>query len=591
MANSLDVLKFYEQDIKPAIQKNSNEYIQNLIKSTNFNNDYVSKLEQSISEDNKLIDNYNRKIINKQKFRSFLRFILVVSILGIIASIVWLSIESAIITGQSTWIILLIISVLLLFISIIGFIARSDAKNKIAPVIARRDKNVNSAKKELVVITKLISKKECQNLLEKSFPKLTINDIFTDTDANLWEDELEDHETSSILSVIHGTINCSPYLFLTNKRIEIIDKEYTGWTTIYVEEEVYNPNTHSYETETVEYDVSASITRPKPSFPCDSRLYLKTKIYPNLEYYNLKPFLSKSSIKKFYKQNDHQKLMENPEFDLFFPCIRNNEIQFKATFQLYAQEQIVELIKNRNIHKLQMKKTGDTIQVECDNPLTCSRINLFGESFLDYSIDRITKNFNITMYSIMDGLYAYFLSILAVSLYQNEKYYIDTEKLSKNNPNTIKFNLEDFFNSNEFFDSKYFHPNTSNIVFDAIPKFKVIYKTKIFTIASMDACSFSHTPRTHYETVHAYGETVDVPIEWNEYKEIHVNYLVLSFLVNDNKHDFRYPASEDNELKKYSIIEVFKSINRVCLVFHPDIKSINEPESLIEIIKTKFKLS
>ena len=591
MANSLDVLKFYEQDIKPAIQKNSNEYIQNLIKSTNFNNDYVSKLEQSISEDNKLIDNYNRNIINKPKFHSFLKFILVVSILGIIASIVWLSIESAIRTGQSTWIILLIVSVLLLFVSIIGFIARSDAKNKIAPVIARRDKNVNSAKEELVVITKLISKKECQNLLEKSFPKLTINDIFTDIDANLWEDELEDHETSSILSVIHGTINCSPYLFLTNKRIEIIDKEYTGWTTIYVEEEVYNSNTHSYETETVGHVVSASITRPKPSFPCDSRLYLKTKIYPNLEYYNLKPFSSKSSIKKFYKQNNHQKLMENPEFDLFFPCVRNNEVQFKATFQLYAQEQIVELIKNRKIHKLQMKKTGDTIQVECDNPLTCSRINLFGESFLDYSIDRITKNFNITMYSIMDGLYAYFLSILAVSLYQNEKYYIDTEKLSKNNPNTIKFNLEDFFNSNEFFDSKYFHPNTSNIVFDAIPKFKVIYKTKTFTIASMDACSFSHTPRTHYETVHAYGETVDVPIEWNEYKEIHVNYLVLSFLVNDNKHDFRYPASEDNELKKYSIIEVFKSINRVCLVFHPDIKSINEPESLIEIIKKKFKLS
>ena len=591
MANSLDVLKFYEQDIKPAIQKNSNEYIQNLIKSTNFNNDYVSKLEQSISEDNKLIDNYNRNIINKPKFHSFLKFILVVSILGIIASIVWSSIESAIRTGQSAWIILLIISVLLLFISIIGFIARSEAKNKIAPVIARRDKNVNSAKEELVVITKLISKKECQNLIEKSFPKLTINDIFTDIDANLWEDELEDHETSSIFSVIHGTVNSSPYLFLTNKRIEIIDKEYTGWTTIYVEEEVYNSNTHSYETETVEHVVSASITRPKPSFPCDSKLYLKTKIYPNLEYYNLKPFSSKSSIKKFYKQNNHQKLMENPEFDLFFPCVRNNEIQFKATFQLYAQEQIVELIKNRNIHKLQMKKTGDTIQVECDNPLTCSRINLFGESFLDYSIDRITKNFNITMYSIMDGLYAYFLSILAVSLYQNEKYYIDTEKLSKNNPNTIKFNLEDFFNSNDFFNSKYFHPNTSNIVFDAIPKFKVIYKTKAFTIASMDAYSFSHTPRTHYETVHAYGETVDVPIEWNEYKEIHVNYLVLSFLVNDNKHDFRYPASEDNELKKYSIIEVFKSINRVCLVFHPDIKSINEPESLIEIVKTKFKLS
>ena len=591
MANSLDVLKFYEQDIKPAIQKNSNEYIQNLIKSTNFNNDYVSKLEQSISEDNKLIDNYNRKIINKPKFRSFLKFILVVSILGIIASIVWSSIELAIITGQSTWIILLIISVLLLFISIIGFIARSNAKNKIAPVIARRDKNVNSAKEELVVITKLISKKECQNLIEKSFPKLTINDIFTDIDANLWEDELEDHETSSILSAIHGTVNSSPYLFLTNKRIEIIDKEYTGWTTIYVEEEVYNSNTHSYETETVEYDVSASITRPKPSFPCDSRLYLKTKIYPNLEYYNLKPFSSKSSIKKFYKQNNHQKLMENPEFDLFFPCIRNNEVQFKATFQLYAQEQIVELIKNRKIHKLQMKKAGDTIQVECDNPLTCSRINLFGESFLDYSIDRITNNFNITMYSIMDGLYAYFLSILAVSLYQNEKYYIDTEKLSKNNPNTIKFNLENFFNSNDFFDSKYFHPNTSNIVFDAIPKFKVICKTKAFTIASMDACSFSHTPRTHYETVHAYGETVDVPIEWNEYKEIHVNYLVLSFLVNDNKHDFRYPASEDNELKKHSIIEVFKSINRVCLVFHPDIKSINKPESLIEIIKKKFNLS
>ena len=65
MAHSLDVLKFYEQDVKPAIEKNSNEYIQNLIKTADFNHDSVSKFENSIAKDSKQIDAYNKRIINK----------------------------------------------------------------------------------------------------------------------------------------------------------------------------------------------------------------------------------------------------------------------------------------------------------------------------------------------------------------------------------------------------------------------------------------------------------------------------------------------------------------------------------------------
>ena len=589
MAHSLDVLKFYEQDVKPAIEKNSNEYIQNLIKTADFNHDSVSKFENSIAKDSKQIDAYNKRIINKSWFGGLLWFFLIAAITTIALSIFFMVYYHS---DKLIPIILISVSVVLIAILILCFVKRHKENKIIRPVIQSRDKSINLAKRELSTITRLISKKECLGLLEKSFPQLMINDTFTNVDTNLWKDVLKDHEASSVYSEIHGTAHSSPFLFLTTKRIEIVPHVYTGTTTVTVTRRQMNPTTKNWETTATVHVVSASITRPKPAFNCHSKLYFKTKLYPELEYFNSEPFTRESQVKNFYERNKGQRLMENREFDLLFPCKRNNEIQFKATFQMYAQEQIVELIKKNAINKLEMEKVGDIVEVKCINDLTCARINLFGESFLDYSIDRITNNFNITMYSIMDGLYAYFLSILAVSLYQNEKYYIDTEKLSKNNPNTIKFNLENFFNSNDFFDSKYFHPSTSHIVFDAIPKFQIISNTKSYTIASMDSYSFSSTPRIHYETVFAYGQSVQVPIHWDEYNEIHNEHLVLSFHVNDNKQDFKYVTSDGDEFKKHSIIEIFKSMNRVCLTFDSNVKSINDKaETLIEIVKEKFKLS
>ena len=589
MAHSLDVLKFYEQDVKPAIEKNSNEYIQNLIKTADFNHDSVSKFENSIAKDSKQIDAYNKRIINKSWFGGLLWFFLIAAITTIALSIFFMVYYHS---DKLIPIILICVSVVLIAISILCFVKRHKENKIIRPVIQSRDKSINLAKRELSTITRLISKKECLGLLEKSFPQLMINDTFTNVDTNLWKDVLKDHEASSVYSEIHGTAHSSPFLFLTTKRIEIVPHVYTGTTTVTVTRRQMNPTTKNWETTATVHVVSASITRPKPAFNCHSKLYFKTKLYPELEYFNSEPFTRESQVKNFYERNKGQRLMENREFDLLFPCKRNNEIQFKATFQMYAQEQIVELIKKNAINKLEMEKVGDIVEVKCINDLTCARINLFGESFLDYSIDRITKNFNITMCLIMSGLYTYFAPLFAISLYQNEKYQIDSEKLSKSNPNAIKFNLENFFNSNDFFDSKYFHPSTSHIVFDAIPKFQIISNTKSYTIASMDSYSFSSTPRIHYETVFAYGQSVQVPIHWDEYNEIHNEHLVLSFHVNDNKQDFKYVTSDGDEFKKHSIIEIFKSMNRVCLTFDSNVKSINDKaETLIEIVKEKFKLS
>ena len=589
MAHSLDVLKFYEQDVKPAIEKNSNEYIQNLIKTADFNHDSVSKFENSIAKDSKQIDAYNKRIINKSWFGGLLWFFLIAAITTIALSIFFMVYYHV---DKLIPIILISVSVVLIAILILCFVKRHKENKIIRPVIQSRDKSINLAKRELSTITRLISKKECLGLLEKSFPQLMINDTFTNVDTNLWKDVLKDHEASSVYSEIHGTAHSSPFLFLTTKRIEIVPHVYTGTTTVTVTRRQMNPTTKNWETTATVHVVSASITRPKPAFNCHSKLYFKTKLYPELEYFNSEPFTRESQVKNFYERNKGQRLMENREFDLLFPCKRNNEIQFKATFQMYAQEQIVELIKKNAINKLEMEKVGDIVEVKCINDLTCARINLFGESFLDYSIDRITKNFNITMCLIMSGLYTYFAPLFAISLYQNEKYQIDSEKLSKSNPNAIKFNLENFFNSNDFFDPKYFHPSTSHIVFDAIPKFQIISNTKSYTIASMDSYSFSSTPRIHYETVFAYGQSVQVPIHWDEYNEIHNEHLVLSFHVNDNKQDFKYVTSDGDEYKKHSIIEMFKSMNRVCLTFDSNVKSINDKaETLIEIVKEKFKLS
>ena len=589
MAHSLDVLKFYEQDVKPAIEKNSNEYIQNLIKTADFNHDSVLKFENSIAKDSKQIDAYNKRIINKSWFGGLLWFFLIAAITTIALSIFFMVYYHS---NKLIPIILISVSVVLIAILILCFVKRHKENKIIKPVIQSRDKSINLAKRELSTITRLISKKECLGLLEKSFPQLMINDTFTNVDTNLWKDVLKDHEASSVYSEIHGTAHSSPFLFLTTKRIEIVPHVYTGTTTVTVTRRQMNPTTKNWETTATVHVVSASITRPKPAFNCHSKLYFKTKLYPELEYFNSEPFTRESQVKNFYERNKGQRLMENREFDLLFPCKRNNEIQFKATFQMYAQEQIVELIKKNAINKLEMEKVGDIVEVKCINDLTCARINLFGESFLDYSIDRITKNFNITMCLIMSGLYTYFAPLFAISLYQNEKYQIDSEKLSKSNPNAIKFNLENFFNSNDFFDPKYFHPSTSHIVFDAIPKFQIISNTKSYTIASMDSYSFSSTPRIHYETVFAYGQSVQVPIHWDEYNEIHNEHLVLSFHVNDNKQDFKYVTSDGDEFKKHSIIEIFKSMNRVCLTFDSNVKSINDKaETLIEIVKEKFKLA
>ncbi len=584
--NSLDVFKYYDKKIKDLVSKNTNQYINDLFSKTNYDKKLTNELIAKIQKQQIQIDTYNKKFFNKPLFFKRLKgimppifFILfIVSVILVVYSYIfsdgWTN-NTRLTMRYVGFGLLSVFAISFAIFLILFFKWRKQSwisKEVIDPIIKQNDQDTIKMINEMLNITSSIKARDCFDIYEKSFANFKINNHISNVDFNLWNEVLSLDDNESLYCEMHGNVYNHPYMYLTLKSFEMKDVPYTGSITVMIPR-MNSKGTFSTEAVTV----AATIMKPKPFFDNDSHFVYKVGVYPKLSFNSFSSFSNIHHVKSFYKRHKNYSMMENPKFDMLLPCERNDDLQFHTVFSIYTQEQIINCIEQYKLKNLQITKHGMYVYIDLDNGLTNKRLVYSGDVFLNYSPQIIKDSFVNAMNNNMKYLYQYMSPIFSISMFQQERFKVPTSN-SKNNKASACM-VEKIINSNSSIE-RYFNKNTSNIVYDGIPKTSILYQTSKYSVSKLTLFSFSHTPKVQYVTRFAGNKVVSVPIHYNEYNKIDAKYLALSWINNTNMKDFVI-ENKNEYMVANKIHGIYKYVDQVAVIFDSSIKSIKGKENTI----------
>ncbi len=189
------------------------------------------------------------------------------------------------------------------------------------------------------------SKRIYDNVLNKCCEDYHFEKNILVEDNAIWDDLTEDfpinHERS-VVNLITGKMFNHPFLLFERKVQTWIDVPYSASASI-----SYRDSNGHWCTEIV----TATILWPFPVYSSNNFFAFKSNITPKLEFENNGRLKNTKKIKKFYKGSDSSH-MDNEQFDVLFPCERNDEVQFRLLFTVLTQENFVNLINNSDYFKM-----------------------------------------------------------------------------------------------------------------------------------------------------------------------------------------------------------------------------------------------
>ena len=576
---SLDVYKFYDQKIKDSVSKNTNEYIDKIFDNSNYDKKLADELVPKIDIQNEQIEAYNKKFYNKPKFFSRLKGLIIffgillalgvtLGVLGFLSiSILWLG-YLGIGLGSLGFILFIVFMVLYFKWKKQAQIEKTD----ITPILEQNKADIAAMHKEMRKVINSIKARDCFDIYEKSFENFKINNHISEEDYSIWEDVLSQNKNESLYCELHGGVYYHPFMYLICKCMEMRDVPYTGSTIVtYTTSDGHG----GYRTHTT--TVTATIYKPKPFYEKDTHFVYKINAYPDLTFNSLPSLKNEHAVNKFYKQHKEYEKMENPKFDLLLPFERSDDLQFHTVFSIFTQEQIVNCIEQYGLENLKIVKTGRFVYTNLDNNLTNKNLVYSGDVFLDYNPKVIRDNFIKAMNDNMKFLYQYMSPIFSVGLFQQERFIIPKSKASNNN--AVGCMIQKFINSNAT-TTNYFHPKTSNVVYDAIPSTKVLYANPNYAVTLMRMESFSHANKVENVTKYFQGKVVIVPVHYLEFHPLENEYLTLSWLNNKSMSDCII-ENKDEYMASSRIKAIYKYLDQVVVIFEQDVKSISGKENLI----------
>ena len=540
--SKFDVAKYFDNVVKTSIESNTNSFIDNCFKLHPFDNKAVSASAEEI-------DRLAKEIHQKSKHG-------------------W----------NSPWV---VVAVVLLFICgiIPGIILlvfmiknRKKLNAEVKTLDTKRDDLISKNMRILKPVCDEITTRSTFDLMEKAYPSLKLHDSITDDDFNDFAPfYLVNQKNVATYSNLHGEVQNHPFLLLTQKRVDMVPKVYTGSTTVTVHttDSDGHPRTETRV-------VTASITKPFPQFSLPTELVFKSNSMSDLTCSNEAPLKNEKAVKKFYKKYPKQRNMENPEFDRLYPFIRNNEIQFRALFTIFTQEEMVRNAEHFKLNNLQFwKEKGPYFEISSNNGLNSQKMNFSGYTYLDYNPETIRKSYLDNVNNTLNSLYQFLTPILSCSLLQQERYFTKGKKTT-NNFKLAQF--ENHFNTN-FDVIRYLHPSTSSLAYNGISKFVPLKKGKNYQLNRLVTNSYSSKSLIEYVNVFAYGQSVNVPVRYDQFYPEQASYLTLSWK-NKNIHDF---VTHDipKELSQYGLNGISQSGNEVMVTFKPSLRRLNASEEAI----------
>ena len=373
------------------------------------------------------------------------------------------------------------------------------------------------------------------SLMEKTFPLIDFDGYFDRGRLEFFSEKfglpLIDSRFRSTLQVQSGNIIGNPF-FLCKERIHYMgQKRYTGsifiqWSTVAY---VNGKPQRQYHSQTL----TASVTKPFPLYDEQTFLLYGNDAAPDLSFSRIDSdaeHLNKDQLKnkinqgiKKLEQKSRESLkkgesftvMGNSEFEVLWGAMnRNHEIQFRLLFTPLAQQELLKIMKEKNVG------FGDNfnfIKEKKINKVVSEHMQSFdfkvpSAYFYHFNMDLFEKNFKDYQNRFFKNLYFTFAPLLAIPLYQQLK--------------TVEYIYEDTFERGASFYEHERIANQWNIedlkhpssITQNILKTSLLNHRKNRDQIVIEAHGYKGVERTDIQTVlGGDGLFHSIPIRWIEY--------------------------------------------------------------------------
>ena len=521
-------LQDYENNLKAAHEASTGQRFEALTQSSGIN---VEENRASVKE----YDAQKAKSDQLQGKVSGLKGLRVALIVGIVlaavAAVVGFLLEMPLLGIGA---IVVAIGLLLVILLLLNPKIKNEAK-LLEEELAKTLQLLQICREQMAALNALVSMEDGLDLVEKTLPSLKFQPNYAllqekDMLQNYDFPEYDDQERS-ILDTLCGTYNGNPFLFETHLQHTMGTETYHGSLTIRWTERYTDSKGHR-RTRTRSQTLHASVTKPKPFYSTETKLYYGAQASPDLSFSRLNLHHEdkterqlKATIRKGEKKlqdmeedalekNKSFTGMANTQFEVLFGALnRNHETQFRLLFTPLAQTNMVDLILSETGYgddfDFYKRSRMNTIVSE---HIQGRSLRLDARKLCSHSYDICKENFLRENAEYFRSLYFDLAPLLAIPAYQDPP----VHSLDPLPPYEPQYSVREYeVLANAMDASLVCHPKT---------KTQSILKTVHTAVeddcstVSVTAYSYDMLPRTDFvPKLGGDGRIHSVPVHWQEY--------------------------------------------------------------------------
>lgn len=414
----------------------------------------------------------------------------------------------------------------------------SEVKARLALLEKQRDSKRDEAWQQMKSLNQLYDWDIVAKLVQQTIPRVALDTYFSNGRLSELHDTfgLNDefnHNDRSIVFSHSGVLNGNPFVMARTLEHWMGEKTYHGSLSISWTEWVTDSKGNR-TTVTRHQTLHASVTKPFPNYGNRTFIIYGNEAAPDLSFSRTPSTLSKledgfiNNWKKKRSENALEKksrdldnkftVMSNREFDsLFGATDRNHEVQFRLLFTALAQQEMLNLLKDKEVgygDNFEFVKQHMINIVEPDHMMSTD-ISGSPNLFYAYELAQARKFFNDYHNNLFRSFFFGIAPILTIPLYQQHRSHADIYK-------DVYASKSCFWEhetiANHFGEKAFQHPNC---ITNSILKSQSKTEPDGTQTVSVKAYGYTGEDRADYVSVYGGdGHYHKVRVNWVEYLDV-----------------------------------------------------------------------
>lgn len=542
-ADRFDPVDFYTLELKEKAKEKAKDLFDRKLEESKADEEAN---EQSYRKLVSMRENHKALTAQENSFRAWKNFCIVLAVLGFIAAVVGIIM---LVAEFTTW-----ISVLILVLGIaLAVIMLVVVNVYFKPRLKKMEAQGQERTQEIA-----LQSRECRDQVYPVSSRIRWDDIYTvfDETTDMFKldkildskkyglledlygyDDLAFDSGSSVLGVMSGNIATNPFIKVKILTQYMYQKAYTGSITISWTE-TYTDSEGHIQTRVETQVLTATTYHPAPGYSDRVYTIYGNEAAPDLRFSRSArnvDYSDKKAVDKFVKSEEKKMRskqdaemtqgkgftpLHNTRFEALWGAYeRNNEVQYRLLFTPLAQQNMVEVLNNKNGDgygdDFNFYKTGK-INVVCSNHAQYGQM-LFDPSYFRYSerIKDLRDRFVGCITEMFRSLYFDLAPVLAIPLYQMTD--AGEYTYTRRDPDSIS-DYEAMEMANQFSEDAFKPEGAATQQIRRVVYRGTTGKTDSFKVISR---AFSETPAVEYvEQMGGDGHLHTIPIQYFIYDPV-----------------------------------------------------------------------